>query len=56
MVIETCELEMCGEVATHISPDGLKMCGDCKQRDMNITCNSPADYKSIDSLYYGIPD
>ena len=48
LTIETCEIEMCGEVAIYISPDGLKMCGDCKQKDMNITCNSPGDYKSID--------
>ena len=47
-LIETCEMEMCGDVAIHISPDGLFMCGDCKQRDLITTHNSPEDYKSID--------
>ena len=47
-MIETCEMGMCGEVAIYISPSGLFMCNYCKQKDMNITCNSPGDYKSID--------
>ena len=47
-MIETCEIEMCGEVATHISLDGLKMCGDCMKKDLIATRNSPEDYKSID--------
>ena len=47
-MIETCEIEMCGEVAIYISPSGLFMCNYCKQRDLITTHNSPEDYKSID--------
>ena len=47
-MIETCEIEMCGDVAIYVSLEGLKMCGDCMKRDLITTHNSPEDYKSID--------